>query len=98
MADVSRLPRPITTLGDWQIDAACRELDSDMFFHPEYERGAAAGGRANRAKAVCFRCPVIQSCRTYALAVREPYGVWGGLTVAERAVVLSRRGGSAATA
>ncbi|AUI60323.1 WhiB family transcriptional regulator [Amycolatopsis sp. BJA-103] len=91
MVDVSRLPRPITTIWDWQMDAACRELDSEMFFHPEYERGQAVDRRDSRAKAVCSRCPVIRSCRAHALAVREPYGVWGGLTVAERATALSRQ-------
>ncbi len=29
-------------------------------------------------------CPVIQQCRSHALSVREPYGVWGGLTEDER--------------
>jgi WhiB family redox-sensing transcriptional regulator len=37
-----------------------------------------------RAKAVCARCPVIDSCLRWALAAREPYGVWGGLSVEER--------------
>ena len=28
---------------------------------------------------------MLEQCRTHALAVREPYGVWGGLTEEERA-------------
>jgi WhiB family redox-sensing transcriptional regulator len=44
------------------------------------------------AKTVCAACPVIQQCRQHALAVREPYGVWGGLTEDERnAIYLSQR-------
>ena len=39
MADVSRLPGPNADLWDWQIDAACRGEDSELFFHPEGERG-----------------------------------------------------------
>jgi WhiB family redox-sensing transcriptional regulator len=30
-------------------------------------------------------------CREHALLMPEPYGVWGGLTAAERRVVLARR-------
>jgi len=30
-------------------------------------------------------------CREHALVLPEPYGVWGGLTAAERRVVLARR-------
>jgi WhiB family redox-sensing transcriptional regulator len=30
-------------------------------------------------------------CREHALLQPEPYGVWGGLTAAERRVVLARR-------
>lgn len=33
----------------------------------------------------CFDCPVMGACASYAVAAREPDGVWGGLTVAERA-------------
>lgn len=33
----------------------------------------------------CLDCPVMVACAGYAVAAREPDGVWGGLTVAERA-------------
>ena len=29
-------------------------------------------------------CPVIEQCRSYALAAQEPYGIWGGMTEEER--------------
>ncbi|WP_084467558.1 WhiB family transcriptional regulator [Actinokineospora inagensis] len=90
MVDVSRLPRPVTAVWDWQLHAACREIDSTTFFHPEYERGPEKDERDRRAKAVCRACPVIRACRRHALLVREPYGVWGGLTVAERTALLRR--------
>lgn len=84
MADVRRLPVPVTAVWDWQMHGACREMDSEVFFHPDRERGAAKAAREARAKAVCRTCPVIRRCRAHALTVREPYGVWGGLTEAER--------------
>ena len=83
-----RLPVPVTSIWDWQMRAACRNLDSAMFFHPENERGPAKANRDRRAKVICSACPVIESCRRHALAVHEPYGVWGGLTVTERDAVL----------
>jgi WhiB family transcriptional regulator, redox-sensing transcriptional regulator len=59
-------------------------MDSSLFFHPEYERGQARAARDERAKAVCRGCPVLAACREHALTVREPYGVWGAMTVEER--------------
>jgi WhiB family redox-sensing transcriptional regulator len=44
-----------------------------------------------QAKAVCAQCPVIQNCLRWALAAREPYGVWGGLSAEERESLLQRR-------
>ena len=76
MADFSRLPGPNADLWDWQLLAACRGVDSSLFFHPEGERGAARSARETSAKEVCMRCPVRAECAAHALAVREPYGVW----------------------
>ncbi|PBO18240.1 WhiB family transcriptional regulator [Streptomyces albidoflavus] len=94
MADFSRLPGPNADLWDWQLLAACRGVDSSLFFHPEGERGAARSSRETSAKEVCMRCPVRAECAAHALAVREPYGVWGGLTEDEREELMgrSRRG------
>ncbi|MER6530690.1 WhiB family transcriptional regulator [Streptomyces sp. NPDC001508] len=90
MADFSRLPGPNADLWDWQLLAACRGVDSSLFFHPEGERGAARSARENSAKEVCMRCPVRAECAAHALAVREPYGVWGGLTEDEREELMGR--------
>jgi WhiB family transcriptional regulator, redox-sensing transcriptional regulator len=84
MADVRRLPVPVAEIWEWQIRGSCRGMNSDLFFHPERERGPARAEREARAKTVCRGCAVIRQCRDHALAVQEPYGVWGGLSVAER--------------
>jgi WhiB family redox-sensing transcriptional regulator len=84
MADTRRLPVPLTDIWDWQLRGACRGMDSTFFFHPEGERGRARVGREARAKQVCQGCPVLEQCRRHALAVEEPYGVWGGLSESER--------------
>jgi WhiB family redox-sensing transcriptional regulator len=84
MASVRRLPLPVVEVWEWQIRGSCRGMNSDLFFHPERERGRARVAREAQAKTVCQGCPVIRQCRDHALAVQEPYGVWGGLSVAER--------------
>jgi WhiB family redox-sensing transcriptional regulator len=89
MADIRRLPGPVADLWDWQLRGACRGEDSTLFFHPEGERGSSRESRDAAAKIVCGACPVAKECLQYALATREPYGVWGGLSESERADVLA---------
>src|SRR5262245_37709587 len=84
MADTRRLPTPVAEAYDWQLQGACRGMDSGFFFHPHGERGSAKANREAMAKQVCRACPVIEQCRRHALAAHEPYGVWGGLSESER--------------
>ncbi len=87
MAEITRLPGPVADRWNWQLQGACRGVNPEDFFHPEGERGPRRRSRDLSAKAVCARCPVLLQCRTHALEVREPYGVWGGLTEAEREAI-----------
>ncbi|MGH8862924.1 MAG: WhiB family transcriptional regulator [Jatrophihabitantaceae bacterium] len=91
MAEVRRLPTPREGDWDWQTRAACRGLDTAHFYHPENERGPSRVRREKNAKAVCAGCPVVQNCLRWALAAREPYGVWGGKSAEERELLLQRR-------
>lgn len=77
--------------GPWHADAVCRRDEAGLFFAPSKEPTAARLSREDAAKRVCARCPVMIACREHALLQPEPYGVWGGLTAAERRVVLARR-------
>ncbi len=61
----------------WREDAACRGLDTDIFFPDTQED-------AEEAKAICAICPVREECLEYALATRQDDGVWGGMTETER--------------
>ena len=72
MADVSRLPGPNADIWDWQLDAACRGEDSDLFFHPEGERGPSRLSRELAAKSVCSGCPVMVQCAAHALPSVSP--------------------------
>ena len=49
--------------------------------------------RETRAKAICAACSVRRPCLDYALRIREPHGIWGGLNEAERKALLARRAG-----
>ncbi|WP_330459579.1 WhiB family transcriptional regulator [Streptomyces sp. NBC_00820] len=75
----------------WHTEAVCRRDEAGLFFAPSKEPTAARLSREEAAKRVCARCPVMVECREHALLQPEPYGVWGGLTAAERRVVLARR-------
>jgi WhiB family redox-sensing transcriptional regulator len=79
-----RLPRPLKDLWDWQSQAACRDVNPELFFSPESERGVRKRAREMVAKSLCGTCPVQPECRQHALSVGEPYGVWGGTTESER--------------
>ncbi|MCW2749785.1 MAG: transcription factor WhiB [Aeromicrobium sp.] len=91
MASISRLPSPLQESYDWQHDGACRAVDPETFFSPDAERGPRRRNREATAKALCGVCPVLEACRSHALQVREPYGVWGGLNINERDELLAER-------
>ncbi|MFF2652126.1 WhiB family transcriptional regulator [Streptomyces sp. NPDC058045] len=94
---VAAVPRQRTPVGGrdqddpWHTEAVCRRDEAVLFFAPSKEPTAARLSREEAAKRVCGRCPVMVECREHALLQPEPYGVWGGLTAAERRVVLARR-------
>ena len=48
--------------------------------------------RDQNAKQVCKDCPVLLQCRSHALAAREPYGVWGGMSEDERLAFYEEQG------
>lgn len=69
---------------DWVADAACRGLDSRLFFP---ERGEPTAP----AKAICRECPVAEACLEYATHHGERDGIWAGTTGKERRVSRSHR-------
>jgi WhiB family redox-sensing transcriptional regulator len=73
---------------DWRLQAACRPLDSDLFFP---DRAAYRTSDVARAKAVCRACPVREACLQAAMDGRERVGIWGGLTPQERLKLQRRR-------
>ena len=62
---------------EWQDFALCAQTSPDMFFPEE-------GASAAPAKKICAECTVREICLQYALDNDRRYGVWGGLSAAER--------------
>ncbi|MBT9257142.1 WhiB family transcriptional regulator [Phycicoccus sp. MAQZ13P-2] len=73
----------------WAERAACTGHDPAIF-HPQ-GRSRDRASAIQRAKAVCFGCPVWRDCLDYALDHDIDEGVWGGLRAQERAADLSLR-------
>jgi WhiB family redox-sensing transcriptional regulator len=66
----------------WRQYAACRDEEPDLFF-PIGNTGIALL-QIEEATAVCRRCPVMDSCRQWALETGQDFGVWGGMSEDER--------------
>ncbi|MFE9360570.1 WhiB family transcriptional regulator [Streptomyces olivaceoviridis] len=75
---------PLLNDWEWQERAACRGMNSAVFFPPQGERGHRRRRREEQARQICDRCEVIEECAAMALHNKEPYGVWGGMTAGER--------------
>lgn len=74
----------------WQARAACRGPHAAVFFPPaHFERKDEKLQRELRAKAICAACPVREACLEYAIRIREPHGIWGGLSESERKPMLA---------
>ena len=70
---------------EWQQRGACRGPQSVAFFPPNsFERKEERDARETKAKSICGMCDVRQPCLEYAIAIKEPNGVWGGMNENER--------------
>ena len=78
----------------WQAKAECRGPQSAMFFPPShFERKDEKEFREDNAKSICALCSVRSECLDYALRIREPHGIWGGLNEIERRRLVTRQVG-----
>jgi WhiB family redox-sensing transcriptional regulator len=79
--------------GAWQARAACRGPQAAVFFPPTHaERKEDKAAREARAKEICATCTVKGACLEYAIRIREPHGIWGGLNEVERKQLSERVG------
>jgi WhiB family transcriptional regulator, redox-sensing transcriptional regulator len=96
----------VSALG-WQDFAACRGESVDLFFGTDRERPPERDVRERKAKAICESCPVVRSCLDWSIGavpgngksgLKEPDGIWGGLSKDERYAERRRRTRRAAQA
>src|SRR5262245_43068856 len=72
-----------SALVDWDMEAACRGVDTETFFGTTHASVA-------RAKGICGRCLVQSDCLPALdemegdLGTKMVHGIWGGLTPEER--------------
>ena len=65
---------------DWRIGAPCSTVNPDLFFDDSEDDPLVE----EQAKLICMGCPVAAECLDTAMLAREEYGIWGGMTPAER--------------
>jgi hypothetical protein len=60
------------------------ESQPELFFPEDFPDPAVRKRATQTAKALCKTCPIVSECLTFALERNERFGVWGGLSAAER--------------
>ena len=82
----------ITPQEDWPDQAKCRDskYDPELWFSEVPGKSRIATEHREYAKAICGLCPVRQQCLDLAMAHESGshwhrFGIYGGLTPAERA-------------
>ena len=73
---------------DWRSKAACLTEEPELFF-PIGSSGPAIAQTA-KAKSVCERCEVRETCLEWALETGQDAGVWGGMAEDERRALRRR--------
>lgn len=71
----------------WRQDARCRPTNHrrpEIFYPLGLEKGSNDTDGIRIAKQFCADCPVREACLAEALRLGERWGIWGGLTPAER--------------
>lgn len=79
----------------WQYDdPRCAEIGTVLFFAPDSDGllGSLGGDPYRYARQVCETCPHKIECAEWGLR-NENYGMWGGLSPADRKAIRSKRGG-----
>lgn len=79
--------RPALTLTPeaWHDRAACKGMDPDLFV-PQRE-----DTMPKECATVCAACEVRKACLDYAMRTREPFGIYGGTTPAQRRSIRRRQ-------
>ena len=63
---------------DWQLNAACRGLDTELFYPEADVRRHGTAIQTRYIARVCGDCDVADQCLEFALNHHETNGIWGG--------------------
>jgi len=85
MAITMESPRSWDASIEWRRDAACKDIDPNLFF-PIGVTGPAVD-QIDAAKSICNGCPARVQCLDFAITTNQEFGVWGGTTEDERRVL-----------
>jgi WhiB family transcriptional regulator, redox-sensing transcriptional regulator len=80
-------PQPLAPAANWWAKARCNDGAGTLtflFFSEDLIDIA-------RAKAICSKCPVRETCLSEALSRQEPFGVWGGQLLHNGRIVTQKR-------
>ena len=91
MVNIKRLPLPLMEMYEWQYDGMCMDMDSEVFFSPEAERGAKRVRREDAAKALCRRAPSSSDAASTRCGRRSRTECGAGLSESERAELVGRQ-------
>lgn len=71
----------------WTTSALCRDYPTNLWFPT-----ARTSYKDRRfALEICSNCPVKDPCLEYSLVWKIEYGIWGGLSYRDRALVRKKR-------
>lgn len=68
--------------------AACNGLETGIFFDHEDTRGEKRATSLAAARSICATCTIRTACLDFAVDTAQAFGVWGGLTAAERSELI----------
>ena len=89
MSNVRRLPGPIADVGTGSDSARAEAATAPSSSTPTASAARPATAARRRPRRCAARARSGRECAAHALAVREPYGVWGGFSEAERLRLLA---------
>lgn len=73
-------------MSDWREAAACKGLDSDLFYPAKN-----FADNTKEAREICESCPVNKQCLEVSVRNSEPFGIWAGLTNRQRRTLKQQR-------
>lgn len=76
--------RYVTKDLDWQLEANCIGVDSELFIPKDDMRGRSVSKHYDQAKQYCFECPVRAECLAFSIYNDMEFGLWGGFTPKQR--------------